>query len=83
MWTKRTLPWSGVLLLSGVMALSGVLDRSGVLPLSGFGNWPHPDLADRSVLFMRAWEERVRSGTMDLSLFGTLPDFGTLEVHAC
>jgi hypothetical protein len=53
----------GALPQSGVFARSGVLVRSGVLALFGVlervdvrtppGNWPRPDLADRSVLFLR------------------------------
>ena len=47
------LPLSGVLILSGVLALFDVLDRFDALPRSTFGDCPHPDLADRSVLFLR------------------------------
>jgi hypothetical protein len=53
----------GALPRSGVFVLSGVLVRSGVLALSGVlervdvrappGDWPGPDQADRSVLFLR------------------------------
>ena len=74
---------SGILILSGVLALSGVLDCSNVLPRSGFGECPHPDLADRSVFFRRTWDERVHSGTGVFSQSGFLPDSAGLEVPAC
>ena len=68
------LPQSGDFIFSEVLALSGVLDRSDVLPRSGFGDYPRLDLVDRSVFFLRTWDERVRSGTGVLSRSGFLPD---------
>jgi hypothetical protein len=45
------LPRSGVLVRSGVLAFSGVLERVDVLTPPG--DWPRPDMADRSVLILR------------------------------
>ena len=78
-WAAKALPRSevfarsGVLVLFGVLAFSSVRDRPNVLARPGDG--PCPDLADRSILFLQTWGERVRSGTWVLSGFMGLGGF--------
>ena len=86
--TARALPRSGVFARSGVLALSrvlafsGVLELSNVLALSAIGDWTRPNLAERSVLFLRIGGDRTLSDSRVFSQSGTLSDSCYLDVPA-